>query len=301
VTAPPPWLSELQSAWSSLLRAPLDASSGTFRERREAYPDIVRAAVRTPQTEHLGASTDDRLALYHQQYWMRLFSTLQGHLPRFALAIGYWHFNHLASLHLEQSPPRHFDLERAADGLATRIQTALHDWQNTVTSRDLWTARLAASRAPRELLEQALHIDVLERRVFEAAFEPRWTPTPRELAALASLRLRVAPSLELVTETWDLVERSSLTHSNADARPPSRLPKPRHWALFRTANGITRLQLSEPCATFLDLCRQFPFGEALAQLEATATPDQLTKVRSELPQWVQLALANHWWLGVSSR
>lgn len=293
---PPVWLTEFQGAWTSLLTSPLDASSGTFRERREVYPEALKMEVSVPQGPTPSVSTDDRLALYHQQYWMRLFTTLQGHLPRFALSVGYWHFNHLASLHLQHSPPRHFDLERIADGLAARVEAALNDLENGKANQ-AWVARLKASRAPNELLQQALWLDVCERRVFEAPFAPRWAPTASELAALATLRLRVAPALELVVESWDLIAHSSLNAVAAPTAAPRRLAKPRHWALFRTTYGVSRMQLSAPCAKFLELCRRVTFGQALAELESLATPQQLMMVRRELPQWIQLALTHHWWLG----
>lgn len=300
VTRAPAWLNDLQDAFGTLLRAPLDSSSGTFREVRADYPASILQGVR-PLAPGIRASAEDGLALYHQQYWMRLFSTLQGRFPRFSLSLGYWHFNHLASLHLERNPPRHFDLDRIASGFAARLEQALVRLESgSSVEADVWTYRLAASKAPLVLLREALHIDRCERLTFEAAYDHGWIPTATELANLAKLRLRVTPALHVVTESWSLIHHSQLTSSVpvTPTGPPRRLPQPRHWALFRTELGVGTIELSRPWASLLELCAVHTFGVALAQLESAISADERRVVQAELPRWVRIATSHRWWIGL---
>lgn len=297
----PPWLSALQRDWSALLRSPLDSSSGTFAERRESYPLALRAAICAPKASGTTtASIDDRLALYHLQYWMRLFTTLQGRFPRFSRAIGYWHFNHLAALHLKERPPQHFDIDRVGDGFDARVGRALSLLGRHATKRrDPWVSRLRMSRAPEGLLEEALCIDGQERLTFEAPLESEWKPTSAQLEALAGLRVRVAASVQIVTERWELVRHSSLAGGASPPidGPPRRLPEPRHWVLHRTESGVASVQVPRALAHLLHLASAIPFGQALAELERTTTAADLSLVRAELSSWVRMALEQRWWVG----
>lgn len=296
----PTWLAALQADWTALLRAPLDSSSGTFREVRRLYPTALRAGVTTTYGAGSPASPDDRLALYHQQYWMRLFTTLQSRFPRLAFALGYWHFNHLALRHLTTRPPCHFDIDQAGEGFAERVRCALRDLGARRGKSDVWMHRLTASRAPITLLTEALRLDEVEREVYDAAFEPSWQPTAEQLQRLVELRIRRAASLRLVEESWDLVRLSSLTSdvTTTPNGPPQRLAERRYWALHRTEWGTESLQVPRAFARLLEAASEKPFGVALAELEEQSTPDELHVVRAGLAEWVQTAVKRGLWVGV---
>ncbi|WP_437621213.1 HvfC/BufC N-terminal domain-containing protein [Sorangium sp. So ce1151] len=307
---PPRWLRELQRDFTAVLRAPLDSGTGVFRERQERYPARLVAELRSGPG---GPAPAERLALYHRQYWMRLFTALQTSFPRVSRAMGYWHFNHLAALHLAARPPRHFDLDEVARGFAARLDRALQRLDEARRGRerpareheeDAWSRRVELSRAPLDMVRQALHMDEAERHAFESPFEGLWRPTPEELAGLAQpeARLRFAVSFTLAQEDWDLARFSRLAGAEQDGGAPEairRHPSTRTWVFARSAAGTTTTSVDPLFARLLERCRELPFGEALAAVEQGCTAEEAARLRAGLQGWIALALASGWWTGLA--
>src|SRR5262249_13076605 len=106
----PHWLADLQARFGSVLRTPLDRSTGRLRASEESYPGAAVADV-----------VDGRgLAVYNRQYWFRLLNALSTAYPITAALLGHWKFNDYAARFLSEHPPRSWDLDRAADGF--------HEW-----------------------------------------------------------------------------------------------------------------------------------------------------------------------------
>ncbi|MGK3969187.1 DNA-binding domain-containing protein [Sorangium sp. So ce118] len=307
---PPRWLRELQRDFTAVLRAPLDASTGVFRERQERYPARLVAQLRSGPG---GPAPAERLALYHRQYWMRLFTALQTSFPRVSRAMGYWHFNHLAALHLAARPPRHFDLDEGARGFAARLDRALQRLDDARRGRrperpareheeDEWSRRVELSRAPLDMVRQALRMDEAERHAFESPFEGLWRPTPEELAGLAEGRLRFAVSCMLAQEDWDLARFSRLAGADQEEGAPEairRHPSTRTWVFARSAAGTTTTSVDPLFARLLERCRELPFGEALADVEQGCTAAEAARLGAGLQGWIALALASGWWTGLA--
>lgn len=300
---PPPWLAPLQEAFGGLLETPLDARGGTLRSRPDA-PALV-SALAEPATARA------RLALYHEQYWMRLFGALQAELPRFAQVVGYWRFNALATLHLRDTPPTKVDLARCGDGLSARLlhvldriaaarATAPRVTPDTrpigrlVTGADPWEAALRTVPAPVDLARQALRMDEAARHALVAPHAGVWRPTAADVATLAERRLRFAPSFRLLREDWALAERGA----PADPPPPfARHAAPRFWVSFR-AERTTALAGVEPgFARLLALAAERPFGEAIDVIAQGRDPTDTAALRTALPGWIERALASGWWIG----
>ncbi|WP_438005909.1 DNA-binding domain-containing protein [Sorangium sp. So ce321] len=307
---PPRWLRELQRDFTAVLRAPLDSGTGVFRERQERYPARLVAELRSGPG---GPAPAERLALYHRQYWMRLFTALQTSFPRVSRAMGYWHFNHLAALHLAARPPRHFDLDEVARGFAARLDRALQRLDEASRGRrperpareheeDEWSRRVELSRAPRDMVRQALHMDEAERHAFGSPFEGLWRPTPEELTGLAEGRLRFAVSCTLTYEDWDLARFSRLAGGDLDEGAPEairRHPSTRTWVFARSAAGTTTTSVDPLFARLLERCRELTFGQALAAVEAGCTAAEAARLRANLQGWIALALSSGWWTGLA--
>ncbi|KYG09690.1 hypothetical protein BE21_16445 [Sorangium cellulosum] len=305
---PPPWLRELQGDFTAVLRAPLDPSAGRFRERQERYPARLVAQLKGGPG---GPAPAERLAVYHRQYWMRLFTALQTGFPRVARAMSHWHFNHLAALHLAERPPCHADLDDATRGFAERLHRALERPGGAGPRRplerpphgDAWCRRVELSRAPIAMVRQALRMDEAERRAYESPFEGLWRPTPEELARLAGSRLRFAVSCSLAEEDWDLARFSQLAGADRDKCAPEpirRHPSTRTWVFARSAAGTTTTSVDPRFARLLERCRELPFGQALAAVERGCTAAEAAQLRANLQGWIALALASGWWTGLAS-
>ncbi|WP_437325528.1 HvfC/BufC N-terminal domain-containing protein [Sorangium sp. So ce381] len=306
--APPGWLRELQRDFTAVLRAPLDSSAGRFRELQERYPAGLVAQVKGGPG---GLAPAERLALYHRQYWMRLFTGLQTSFPRVSRALGFWHFNHLAALHLEGCPPRHFDIDESTRGFAERLRSALRGPDGARRGRqpgrpargheDAWRRRLELSRAPLAMVRQALRMDEAERRAYESPFEGLWRPTPEELATLAEARLRFAVSFSLTHEDWDLARFSRLAGGDLDEGPLDarrRHASTRAWVFARSAAGTTTTSVDPLFARLIERCRELPFGQALAAVEQGCTAAEAAQLQANLQGWIALALSSGWWTGI---
>lgn len=314
---PPSWLRELQRDFTAVLRGPLDSGTGVFRERQELYPARLVAQLRSGPGS---AAPAERLALYQRQYWMRLFTALQTSFPRVSRAMGYWHVNHLAALHLAARPPRHFDLDEVARGFAARLDQALQRLDDGASrgrrskrrareqerehehNEDAWCRRIDLSRAPRAMVRQALRMDEAERHAYESPFEGLWRPAPEELARLAEGRLRFAVSCTLAQEDWDLARFSRLAGADREEGAPEairRHPSTRTWVFARSAAGTTTTSVDPLFARLLERCRELPFGEALAAVEQGCTAEEAARLRAGLQGWIALALASGWWTGLA--
>ncbi|XYH96544.1 DNA-binding domain-containing protein [Sorangium sp. So ce1128] len=310
---PPGWLRALQRDFTAVLHTPLESGTGVFRERQDLYPARLVAQLRSGPGSPPPA---ERLALYHRQYWMRLFTALQTSFPRVSRAMGYWHFNHLAALYLAARPPRHFDIDEGARGFAVRLDRALLRLDDGASrgrrskrparehEEDAWCRRIELSRAPLAMVRQALRMDEAERHAFESPFEGLWRPTPEELARLAQAgaRLRFAVSCTLTREDWDLARFSRLAGADQDEGAPGairRHPSTRAWVFARSAAGTTTTSVDPLFARLLDRCRELPFGEALAAVEQGCTAAEAAQLCENLQGWIALALASGWWTGLA--
>lgn len=303
---PPSWLAPLQGAFGAVLTTPLDPSTGTLRSRRDRYPpDLLTQLADHPRTA-------DRLALYHEQYWMRLLTAMQGELPRFARAVGYWQFNGLAALHLQDRPPVRVDLARCADGFAARLLATLHEFRGrrsprtpdlapvaplvTADTTDPWLLVWSRVLAPMDLARQALHTDEATRHALSSPYEGIWRPTPDELGKLDGARLRYAASVRVLREDWALADHAAASAGTDE--PFQRRDLARFHVSFRTAHTTALRRIEPMFARFLTAAAQQPFGKALATVEIAAGIEHSTTLRSALPGWIRLALESGWWVGL---
>jgi hypothetical protein len=236
---PPAWWRSLQDDVGRFLRSPLEVDGGRFHSPREAAAALHPRVV----DDGPGPGAAARLALYHEQYWMRLFHTLQQTFPRAARVTGYFAFNRLAAAHFATSPPRSADLADVGRGFFTRLQAVL-DGVLVPDGRaraphgviDAWLPSLIdggddldelddevrAARAilrtvnvPWSMLAQALALDEACRRAFEAPTDPPWAMTPEVIAGVRAARLgvRTAASFSLVRVDWPIEAAAAITPS----------------------------------------------------------------------------------------
>lgn len=269
--ASPTWLLELQQRLGSLLRTPLDRTAGSLRALTSEYDaELVAAALASPTL-----SSAERLAVYHRQYWFRLFTVMQGQYPLTARLLGYWHFNDYAARHLAQRPPRGFDIDTVGDGFAEFLASEL------------------AGTAPAD----AAPIDAAFHRVAGAPQTEPLRLGPADAARLGSSCLALSPSVAILKERWRLCElRAKLLEQTSESvvMLPERLPEPQHWLLTRNGTTLGVVALAPLEAELLCLLQQYPLEPALAHLEAT-TPEL---ERAQLPERAQAWLTRSMLLGI---
>jgi len=311
--SPPAWLTAFQNEMGRLLRTPLDKRNGRFRAPVESYPAAFVAIVRDDAPGALA-----RIELYHEQYWRRLFNTLQEAFPRTAQAIGYFWFNALASHFIEAHPPQSYDLAQASDGFFSWLIRALDEMvppgkTNGAPSgyrvietplRALSPSRmgirsavanvLGSVDAPWSLVAQALHLDEAEQRAFRASSESTWFPTARERAGLYDMRLRFAPSFSLLRLDYDLP--AGKPSANVEFSRERR-KTPAHVVILRSPRGIATHPVDPIFARLLALARVCRWGEAVTRTEKALSDVLRDHLRRSMETYIDTSLNNGFWIG----
>jgi hypothetical protein len=286
---PPRWLADLQRAFSSALRAPLDRSTLTLRAREESYGAEILGEV-LPRGDTTPAA---RLAVYNRQYWFRLFTVLQGEFPLTARVAGFWGFNAVAERHLLERPPSSFDIGRAADGFEAMIlRLAASDLPSTLRDRHL-------------ALHDAASIDEAFRAVASSPDEPAFRPGPDDTAALLERGLAASSRWKLVEERFALLElRQRVCEAPvSDERPialPAALATPRTWAVVRVARGFGHIPLSPAHAALLTLLQSLPLGEALQELERRFPAERNPELPGQVQRWLARSVELGFWKGLGT-
>ncbi len=291
---PPEWWVSLERAFGDWLRTPLVIVDGTFDSPLAACDPTLRAAIIDD-----GPGADARLALYHQQYWARLFVTFQAAFRRVAHVVGPWSFNQLVAAHLAGRSLASFDLGDAASGFFPDLRAALSAVAGARTSALIETPLkalpvapgalgpiLATLDVPWSLLWQALALDEAERRAFRAPLEAAFSPTEAERAAL--MTMTAAAGFSLVKTNWALMDAQG---------PFPRLSSPEHVVVFRTATGIASQRVDAVFARLLALAAKAPLAEAMAQIEASSPVEVRVDLQALLASQVERAIAAGWWVG----
>jgi len=277
----PSWLEGFEANFSAMLRTPLDRSTGTLRAEVDRYPsalvDLSLPRAEIPATE--------RLAVYNRQYWFRLFGVLQNEFRLTCALLGPWHFNRLASLFLQESPPAAPDLARAVDGFVQFARRFPID---------------AATVNPQAAL-QAAEIDEGFRNLFWA---PRLSPeaiatfqqhTPEQLV---TGRLRPSGRFVVIEEYWPLIDlRRSLSAAPTEQRA---LPAPHangrsHAAIVAGDSGPIILPLHPLQATLYQYLQRMPLVAALSAIEGKASATQATTLASDVQTWLQTSVRLGFW------
>ena len=162
------------------------------------------------------------MAVYNRQYWFRLFAVLQREFRLTARLMGMWTFNGYASKFLERHPPRHYDVQRAADGFAEFLLGVL-----------LAGGPARLDELDEVALREASQIDQAFRTVLAAPAQEPFVIAAAQAQQLARARLLAAPTWVLLSESWPLMAlRQQLANDEGEAAVP--LPEPhaqvRHWA-----------------------------------------------------------------------
>jgi hypothetical protein len=286
---PPRWLGELQAAFGAALRAPLDASTGTFRASTSSYPATAVSASRGA-----GDSTAaERLATYNRQYWFRLFGVLQSAFPLTTRLMGHFTFNEWASRFLVAHPPRGWNIDRAADGFESFLADSAPPEGVKVGRRgnvvDLRTITCAA------------RIDAAWRSVFAAPVTAPFRPGPNEAPRLLLSRLVPSPSVAIFEEHRPLVElrrRLEGIPGEAPIPAPAPLAQTAFWAFVKKPQGIGHLPLEAAEARLMLLLRDHTVAEAVTLLESESTEEQRALLPGKVQSWLSRSVELDFWRGI---
>ena len=274
----PGWLADFQARFGTMLRTPLDRSSGTLTAATAEYdPHLCAEALAGPL-----ASGAERLAVYNRQYWFRLFSVLHAGFPLTARLMGYWELNEVAANYLIAHPPRGWDIEHIADGFRAFFEDSLGE------SAPAW----------RLTLIESVRIDAAYREVFRAASLPPFRPTASDAADLLTGHLVALPALRLVEEHRALLAlRTTLlaASNSATAELPPLLARPQAWAIVRREAGTAHIPLEAREAELLALLGQHSVADALGRLESSCSGEERANLPEQVRAWLARSIELGFW------
>jgi len=279
----PAWLTEFQARFSALLRTPLDRATGSLLADTSRYAESLVGLALPSAT--LGSA--ERLAIYHRQYWFRLFTILQGLYPLTARLVGYWRFNDFASKHLLWRPPRGYDIEAIADEFEASLAAQLPETGQVASDSSLEAAAVL----------EAARTDAAFLRVARAPRGEPFRPGPGDTPRFADSCLLLSNSVALLREHWPLAElRLRLIEHDQDSslRLGDRRSTPCHWLLSHQSGKLGLLALEAREAELFELLQRLPLQHALGRLEVAAPPEE----RASLPERAQAWLARSVRLGL---
>ena len=288
----PEWLAGFQAQFAAMLRSPLDRSTGTLRPALSAYDPRACDEAMAGRT----LTARERLAVYNQQYWFRLFGLMASAFPLCARLVGHWHFNGLSTRFLLAHPPRGWNIDDVPGPFIEFLEREIE----SEIEREMESGRVPAAVPPVALLQGA-RIDAAWRRVFLAPPGAPYRPSPAEAARLTTMRLRPAEGVAVVEEQWPLLalRRSVMDDrgESAVALPPAH-PEPRFSALVRTRSGIGELALEAREAHLFALLREHSLGVALARLEAACPSEEREQLPTRAREWLARSVRLGFWSGV---
>jgi hypothetical protein len=263
-------LASLQQAFSAAMRTPLIIAKEGFAWQSEDWdPDLVQDMADGPLLEG-----EDRLAIYNQQYWFRLLTTMQNEFPLVRRRMGTIPFNQAVTRYLDRYPSENANLNHLGDRFIG------------------WLIESGQSAA----LVEAATLDDHHRRVFLAAEETVLdgrSLSPEELAALSEKPLPFSPAWRLFKEEHSQVEdRIRAVRESDDDRVIVPRAGEGWWVIYRPAgSGVQCEDLGPAQYRLLELLahEQRPLGPACEILAAELSPEALQRLGPALSGWFK-----HW-------
>jgi hypothetical protein len=281
---PPEALQELQAGFAKSIRTPISFKTGKFTFQIAAYnpATVAKIVARAPQR---GA---ERLAIYNEQYWYRLFTILQEEFPLLANHLGFWEFNQIACRYLTSYPSESPLLE----SLSSKFEEWFRENSNPKSHQ----------------IEQIIRLESL----FHQAFHAPGIKSPEAGIFLESMpglgegsRLIFQAGFSLFEEDWNIMaERIRIRQAQAQPNGPGQINEREsansnpftftiklirqkgYWAIYQRDGYPEWLELNATAFRLLvNLQKGSPIGEACAEVAETLEEGDLEELVSNLPNW----------------
>lgn len=232
----PPALEELQTWFAKIV-------TRTFREtgahKLPLYPEALVQEIRERMAPGPHLNAEERMAIYNQQYWWRLFVLLQESFPTLVRLFGYRDFNTLiAEPYLLRYPPNHWFLPYLGNHLVQWIREEYREEDQS-------------------LVLQAAELDAAYEQLFHAGEKP--IPRAEELAG----KLYLQPTVALFKWRADFFSfrkkmlAESVAHWQTADLPKLDNEKGKYYLLlYRTQEGLAHEELEEAQYCLLSAFRE---------------------------------------------
>lgn len=264
---PPQELYKMQKLFAETAMMPF-----LFAKEVAFQPDKYKKEMVNEMVPIKGISGRKRILNYNQQYWFRLFTTMQEEYPLLAYLLGYQEFNHLVSDYLTQYPSHHYSLNFLSDDLPEFIQNS-KKWGDeiyieTVALERIFIKAFDALQAKDDLSTIPL--------------------TQEDLTILSDKGLGFQPSWYLFEEHWNLVQIRKMVRQAEDPEKLEVKPEVQkgHWSIYRKQNRLYQEDLNR--VQFL-LLQQLNKGVSLVaafdQLENQLNESEMAMIENDVSLW----------------
>jgi hypothetical protein len=269
----PGWLKALQYSFADSIRTPFDIQEDAYTVQTAKYSAELVAEL-LPRPPLSGA---ERLAVYNQQYWFRLLSTLQKEYPLLRRLIGLTEFNRLCTACLTRYPSSEPELHHLPEKLP----------------------RFLAGKTPwsRPEVREAARVDL----AYFSAFFAEENEDIRAVVLTEATAIRLLQEPLVFHRGWRLIDESFnciATRKRAlidpeDAPLLTLTEQPGHWVIYRGDAGVTEESISPLQADVLRLLdRGQPLLEACSNLEKQLDEASLALLGAQIQVWF------HRWAGL---
>jgi hypothetical protein len=268
---PPSYLYQMQKLFEETARTPFEFGEIVRPQPKQYNNEIVNEMVPIK-----GISGRKRILNYNQQYWYRLFTTMQEEFPLLVNLMGYQEFNRLVSGYLTKYPSRNYSLNFLSDDFQLYIAVS-KDWNKpvfieTVTLERIFIKAFDALQAQDDLSNIPL--------------------SQHDLAILRDQGVGFQPSWYLFEENWNLVELRKKIKLADDPDKIKVKPKKQigYWSIFRQQNRLYQEKLNQVQFKLLkELSSGASLMEAFSVLEENVSSEELGLLEKEVSSWF-----SHW-------
>ncbi len=232
---------------------------------QQRFSTVLRSPLVDDAGQLLPSELSVGMTAYHRQYWMRLFTVLQGQLPLLCLVRGATDFNVFAQEYLLAHAPTHRDLGELPREIIGFAESRLSDRERG-----------------------ALAIDWSFWRSFGAVEDEPLAVDAGDLASLAGKRLVSRSSVCVVWEGWSFME----ARAQNDLGKLARLEKPAAWVVYRGERSVRFERLEPTEAKLLQWMEAMPLAEALTKAQLHMPPEELVQ---RVGGWLERAVRRKHW------
>jgi hypothetical protein len=276
---PPEALKRLQEGFGESVRTPFSFATGKFAYQTHAYaaPTVSLVLPRGDQGPR------ERLSIYNEQYWFRLFTALQEDFPLLARSLGFWDFNRLVSAYLDTHPPRSPFLENLPD--------RFHDFIRGDAGH------------PSPLHHQIVALELALLKTFHAPATDPFQPEDMVSAAPrlgAETVLRFQSGFSLFEEDWNLMALRMGGLQATDAKPVPIACKG-YWAVFRSEGRLDWKELERtPFLLLSALAAGSSIVDACGGIAGNLGEEDLKRLPIDLPRWFAEWTASGWFVPITT-
>jgi hypothetical protein len=261
---PPKSLQLLQKNFGQAIRTPVSFATGVFSFTTEAYDAILADSI-LPRGSQSGR---ERLAIYNEQYWYRLFTVLQEDYPFLAHTLGFWAFNQHASAYLSDHPSQGPFLEKLSLQFASFL--------------------LAPERNLSAMEHQIVTLEAAMLRAFYAPLFGHST-TGQSLSDQAqsgeSTIMTFQPAFFLFAENWNLIE-SRQTFQSRPGPKVNPIPKNSYWVIFQNEARADWKEVDGIGFELLTLLKSgLTLGQACERVAESLDAEALASLAQNIPRW----------------